>query len=107
MSLPFRPGAHAPLVIAVNGPMPERFEVKVTFDRQHGYIASHPDLPVITALSLRLLRRRIDERLIGEDVDVRMILDRVARTERDARRNSSGFRTGAACGKEWLTGRTF
>jgi len=71
--------------------MPERFEVKVTFDQQRGYIASHPDLPVIAALSLRLLRRRIDEHLIGEDVDVRMILDRAARTERDARRTSACF----------------
>jgi hypothetical protein len=74
--------------------MPERFEVEVTFDRQRGYVANHPDLPVITALSLRLLRRRIDERLIGEDVDVRMMLDRAARAERDARRASGGFGAG-------------
>jgi hypothetical protein len=69
--------------------MPERFEVKVTFDQQRGYIACHPDLPIIAALSLRLLRRRVDERLMGEDVDVRLILDRLARTERDARRTGS------------------
>ena len=71
--------------------MHERFEVNVTFDQQRGYIASHPDLPVITALSLRTLRRRVDVRLIGEDVDVRLLLDRAARIERDARRASSRF----------------
>ena len=71
--------------------MPERFEVDVTFDQQRGYIASHPDLPVITALSLRTLRRRVDVRLIGEDVDVRLLLDRAARIERDARRASGRF----------------
>ena len=68
--------------------MPERFAVNVTFDPQRGYIASHPDLPVITALSLRTLRRRIDERLISKEVDVRLTLDRAARIERDARRIS-------------------
>ena len=70
--------------------MPDRptteFKVEVTFDAAKGYIAIHPELPPITALSLGGLRRRIEERLIGEDVDVHLTLDAVARRERDRRR---------------------
>jgi hypothetical protein len=63
-----------------------RLSIAVTFDRERGYVATHPELPVTTALSLRGLRRKIDEHLIGEDIDVRLVLDRAARRERDARR---------------------
>jgi hypothetical protein len=63
----------------------ERIEVAVTFDERRGYVASHPELPAITALSLRVLRHRLHERLIGEDVEVRLVLDRAARLERDRR----------------------
>jgi hypothetical protein len=64
-----------------------RLMVSVTFDEQRGYVASHPELPTITALSLSVLRRRIEERLIGEDhPEVRLVLDRAARVERDRRR---------------------
>jgi hypothetical protein len=62
------------------------FKVEVTFDAAKGYIAIHPELPPITALSLGGLRRRIEERLIGEGVDAHLILDAVARRERDRRR---------------------
>jgi hypothetical protein len=50
---------------------------------------SHPELPTITALSLAVLRRRVEERLIGEDVDVKLVLDRAARLERNRRRSSA------------------
>jgi hypothetical protein len=43
-------------------------------------------LPTICALSLAGLRRRVEERLIAEDVDVRLVLDKAARLERDRRR---------------------
>jgi len=66
-----------------------RLSVAVTFDRQRGYVASHPKLPVITALSLAGLRRRIDAR-IGKGVDVRLQLDKHARRERDGRRAGGG-----------------
>jgi hypothetical protein len=58
----------------------DRLEVSVTFDAAKGYVAMVPDLAEpITALSLAVLRRRIEERLIGEDVEVRLVLDRAAR----------------------------
>jgi hypothetical protein len=67
--------------------MPERFIVAVTFDAERGYIGSAPELrQPVTALSLAVLRKRIEERLIGEDVEVRLMLDRAARLERDRRR---------------------
>jgi hypothetical protein len=34
-----------------------RFEVMVSFDERRGYVASHPELPTVTALSLAILRR--------------------------------------------------
>jgi hypothetical protein len=72
--------------------MRDRFLVTVTFDERRGYIASHPELPVITALSLSMLRLRIEERLIGEDVEVKLALDRTARLERDQRRRGDESR---------------
>jgi hypothetical protein len=53
-----------------------------------GYVASRPELPDISAFSLQMLRRRIEERLLGEDVDVRLAFDRKARFERDQRRRA-------------------
>jgi hypothetical protein len=72
--------------------MHHRLSVDVTFDQQRGYVASHPELPTITALSLAGLRRKIDEQLISEDVDVRLTLDRAARHERDQRRYGGAAR---------------
>ena len=65
----------------------KRLEANVTFDPARGYIASAPVLrQPIVALSLSSLRRRIEATLMPDDVDVRLVLDRVARLERDRRR---------------------
>src|SRR5438876_6988186 len=54
----------------------ERLEVSVTFDERRGYVGHVPDLAEpITALSLVVLRRRIEERLLPDTVDVRLMLD--------------------------------
>jgi hypothetical protein len=69
----------------------DRLEVSVTFDeRRGGYIASAPELrsPVM-ALSLGGLRRRIEIALLPDSVDVRLMLDRAARQERDQRRQQA------------------
>ena len=50
-------------------------------------MATVPDLPApIVALSLAVLRRRIESALMPDLVDIRLILDRKARQERDQRR---------------------
>jgi hypothetical protein len=68
----------------------ERLEVvMVSFDERRGYVASHPELPSITALSLAVLRRRVEELLIGEDLEIRLVLDHAARLERDRRRQQA------------------
>jgi|GraSoiStandDraft_29_1057270.scaffolds.fasta_scaffold124463_2 hypothetical protein len=73
----------------------DRLDVSVTFDPAKGYVATVPDLTKpITALSLALLRRRIEERLLPDSVEVRLMLDRAARLERDRRRGA--VRTGWA-----------
>jgi hypothetical protein len=55
-----------------------------------------PDLAEpITALSLAVLRRRIEERLLPDTCEVRLMLDRKTRLERDRRRRrGGGFRPG-------------
>jgi hypothetical protein len=65
-----------------------RLEIAVTYDLAKGYyIGMHPELPTpVVALSLAVLCKRVEERLIGEDVDVKLVLDRAARQERDRRR---------------------
>jgi hypothetical protein len=63
----------------------DRFEVSVTFDeRRGGYVATAPELrePVL-ALSLGGVRRRVEALLLPDIVDVRLMLDRRARQERD------------------------
>jgi hypothetical protein len=73
----------------------ERLEVSVTFDPAKGYVATVPDLAEpISALSLAVLRRRIEERLLPDSIDVRLILDRRARLERDQRRRGGEGRMG-------------
>jgi hypothetical protein len=47
---------------------PDRLAVHVSFDERRGYVASHPELPPIVALSLRALRHRLHERLLGRVV---------------------------------------
>jgi hypothetical protein len=65
----------------------DRLDVSVTFDERRGYVALVPDLAEpITALSLAVLRRRIEERLLPDTAEVRLMLDRRARLERDRRR---------------------
>jgi hypothetical protein len=65
----------------------ERLEVSVTFDQRRGYVATARGLraPVV-ALSLGGIRRKIEIALLPDDVDVRLVLDRAARQERDRRR---------------------
>jgi hypothetical protein len=75
----------------------ERLEVSVTFDARRGYVATVPDLAApITALSLAVLRRRIEERLLPDTVDVQLVLDRAARLERDQRRRGGTSRASDA-----------
>jgi hypothetical protein len=61
--------------------MHERVAVNVSFDRERGYVATHPELDSITALSLSGLRKQIDARWRAKDV--RLLLDKRARLERD------------------------
>src|SRR5262249_24476207 len=65
-----------------------RFNVAVSFDERRGYVGTHPELrSPVTALSLGGLRRKVEIALLPEvDVDVRLVLDRGARLERDRRR---------------------
>ena len=64
-----------------------RFNVAVSFDERRGYVGTHPGLrSPVTALSLGGLRRKIEAALLHEDIDVRLVLDRAARLERDRRR---------------------
>jgi hypothetical protein len=63
-----------------------RLDVTVTYDAQHGYIASAPELrqPVV-ALSLGGLRRRIETAMLPDSVDVVLQLDGLAERERHRR----------------------
>jgi hypothetical protein len=61
----------------------DRLVVTVTYDERRGYVASHPDLPPFAALSLAVLRRKVEAAL---GTRVLLALDRVARQERDRRR---------------------
>jgi hypothetical protein len=71
----------------------ERLEVSVTFDERTGYIGSAPELrsPVM-ALSLGGLRRKIEIAMLPDDLNVRLVLDRAARQERDQRRQDGPSR---------------
>ena len=64
-----------------------RFDVAVSFDERRGYVGTAEGLraPVI-ALSLSGLRRKIEVLMLPDDMDVRLVLDRRARLERDRRR---------------------
>ena len=61
----------------------DRLVVTVTYDERRGYVASHPDLLPFAALSLAVLRRKVEAAL---GTRVLLALDRVARQERDRRR---------------------
>jgi hypothetical protein len=59
--------------------MRERLEVSVSFDPTRGYFTTGTELRIpVVALSLGGLRRRIKEPLIGEDLDVKLVLHRAA-----------------------------
>jgi hypothetical protein len=71
----------------------DRFEVSVTFDERRGYVASAPELRQrVTALSLGGIRRRIEARMLPDDVHIVLHLDRAARLERDRRRRGGAGR---------------
>ena len=75
----------------------ERFEVAVTFDERRGYVASAPKLRApVRALSLGGLRRRIEALMVPETVEVKLVLDRAARLERDQRRRGGASRASDA-----------
>ena len=60
----------------------DRLEVSVTFDAAKGYVALVPDLAEpITALSLAVLRRRIEALPMPDTVEVKLVLDQAARQE--------------------------
>jgi hypothetical protein len=70
--------------------MPERLVVAVTYDPAVGYrTTGGPELPAVSALSLGGLRRRIEIAMLPDDLDVRLVLDRAARMERDRRRRQA------------------
>ena len=75
-------------------PMPDaRLEVSVTFDERLGYIGSAPQLrSPVRALSLNGLRKQVEDQLAGQDLDIRLVLDRAAKLERDARRKGGPSR---------------
>src|SRR6266436_2206455 len=73
----------------------ERFEVTVTFDERRGYVGSAPEMrSPVTALSLGGLCRRIEALLMPDTVEVKLVLDRAARLERDQRRRGGASRAG-------------
>ena len=70
--------------------MPERLVVAVTYDPAVGYrTTGGPELPVVSALSLGGIRRRVEALMLPDDVHIVLHLDRAARLERDRRRRGS------------------
>ena len=70
-----------------------RLSVDVSFDPAHGYVGTAPELrTAVRALSLNGLRKQVEDQLAGRDLDIRLVLDRVARLERDARRKGGQSR---------------
>ena len=72
----------------MEGEAREGLIVEVSFDHHRNcYVASHRALRApVTAFSLAHLRKRIEDQLKGEGADVRLVLDKKARFERDNRR---------------------
>jgi hypothetical protein len=73
--------------------MRERLMIAVSFDPARGYVADGDGMPVV-ALSLSSLRRKLENAHRGENIEIRLILDKRARMERDQRRK--GGHGGAA-----------
>jgi hypothetical protein len=71
--------------------MPERLVVAVTYDPAVGYrTTGGAELPVVSALSLGGIRRRVEALLLPDDPIIILNLDRAARLERDRRRRGVG-----------------
>jgi hypothetical protein len=66
--------------------MPEQLFVNVTFDPARGYVAVHPEMPPVVALSLDGIRRKIESMSLSDKARVILQLDHSARLERDRRR---------------------
>ena len=67
--------------------MSERLLVSVSYDERRGYITTGSTLPApLSAFSLSGLRRRIEEALRPDTVEIKLELDKRARFERDQRR---------------------
>jgi hypothetical protein len=75
--------------------MRELLMISVTFDPARGYVTAGGELP-LAALSLSGLRRRIEDAHRGEDVEIKLVLDRAARLERDQRRRGGAARVSDA-----------
>ena len=70
-----------------------RMSVDVTFDPAHGYVGTAPELrSPVRALSLNGLRKQVEDQLAGQALDIRLVLDRDAKRERDARRTGGPSR---------------
>jgi len=86
----FRHRARAELGAAMT-----RLSVDVTFDERFGYTGTAPELrSAVRALSLNGLRRLVEDQFPGQALDLRLVLDRKAKLERDARRNGGASRAG-------------
>ena len=46
--------------------MPEQLFVNVTFDPARGYVAVHPEMPPVVALSLDGIRRKIESMSLSD-----------------------------------------
>ena len=68
--------------------MPERLFVSVTFNPTRSYVAVHPELPPVVALSLDGIPRKIESMLQPDKAHVILQLDSSAELERDRRRSS-------------------
>jgi hypothetical protein len=74
--------------------MRERLMIPVTFDPQRGYVTTGGEMLALTALSLSGLRRQLEDAHRGADIEIRLILDKRARMERDQRRRGGAARVG-------------
>ena len=64
----------------------EKRTIQVTYDPDRGFVALPREMHPIVALSLSVLRKKIQEALQPADPIITFNLDRAARLERDQRR---------------------
>ena len=69
-----------------------RLSIDVSFDPVHGYVASHPGLPPLAAVSLGGLRKQVAALMLPDKVEVVLSLDKHAKRERDRRRSGGEAR---------------